>query len=80
MSRSMGAAAEKLEEYVVSRKRNIACSVSTLLQNYGAAHVIDEFDAGTALVAMPRYVATRLVRDHPELVVEQNLPYKHFKS
>jgi len=27
---------------------------------------------------MPRYLALRLEREHPELWIEENLPYKHF--
>lgn len=67
-----------MEEYVVSTRRAVDCSVGTLLSEYGDATVLDELDATTALVEMPRYVARRLEREHPELLVEENVPYKHF--
>jgi hypothetical protein len=69
---------DTLEEYVISTRQREDCSIGNIVREYGGADVLDELDATTALVAMPRYVALRLERDHPELLIEQNLPYKHF--
>lgn len=69
---------DTLEEYVVSTRRNVDCSLPLVLRGYAGATVKDEVDATTALVEMPRYIAIRLEKEHPELRVEENLPYKHF--
>jgi hypothetical protein len=64
-------------QYVVTQAtRESSVSVAELLALYPKADILDELDNSTALVEMPADVCEQISRNHPELLIEPNLPYK----
>ena len=72
-------------EYVISAPRGHgalgrAQPVPALLAGYDEVEVVRALGDSVVLARMPEAARQRILQDHPELIIEPNLRYRHFEK